>query len=62
MEGVAVFLLGVDGLHTGFYHAGYSSCRYQLCGGLPWGGGGDHWERRERGKKKSKLGLTRRAW
>lgn len=23
MEGVAVFLLGVDGLHTGFYHAGY---------------------------------------
>lgn len=53
MEGVAVFLLGVDGLHTGFYHAGYFIMSISAMRGFALGGGGgDHWERRERGKKK----------
>lgn len=42
MEGVAVLLLGVDGLHTGFYHAGYFIMLIgQLCGFLLGDRGGE---------------------
>lgn len=38
MEGVAVFLLGVDGLHTGFYHAGYFIMSISAMRGFALGG------------------------
>lgn len=54
MEGVAVLLLGVDGLHTGFYHAGYFIMLIVSFVGFYWG--------REEGKREGEDGKRVKLW
>lgn len=54
VEGVAVLLLGVDGLHTGFYHAGYFIMLIVSFVGFYWG--------REEGKREGEDGKRVKLW